>query len=50
MEENFIVELIRNFYLMSGALEETFDVNEFNIEFIDNVIDEQCKMEIILNL
>ncbi|WP_440880670.1 hypothetical protein [Tenacibaculum sp. C7A-26P2] len=44
--EDLIIEIIRGFYLSSGALDGEFDINDFNTSYVDSVIDEQTKINI----
>lgn len=42
MSESFIIDLIRHFYLQSGAMENDFCVNDFNTDYVDAVFEESC--------
>ena len=39
--EHIFIEATRDFFLLSGALENDFCINDFNPEFARAVIDEQ---------
>lgn len=47
--EVFVIGAIRHFFLRSGSFDGDFYVNEFSEEYVDAVIDEQCKITTSLN-
>lgn len=42
----FCLELVRNFFLISGSIDGDFYVNELNTDYVDAIIDEHCKITV----
>ncbi|MGJ3236445.1 hypothetical protein [Marivirga sp.] len=47
--ESFVEDLVRDFFLLSGAMDNEFDLNDFNTEYVDSTIDEQCFISVSVN-